>query len=430
MPLSEHLIDDRAICNLIFELILLFIPIIRAIKTFGIFLTGKVDLLDKIFAVKQIFLCISITLFEKRAIIRRLFVLIEILRHLCRRRKRRKIQSLKPRGRSKKLHVQRMMLSALQNAVAVKIPRIGIFLVPCICQYFLNGIPVRPQPLVIAANFPFAQGLDNGEHRAIHTRTRLRDASAKRQQGSEAHFAVFLYIASKFRFTDRAFQIGEKEAKRICIAPNMRTSTLTRPLLAVNAFPSVKSTVFKPQHCRRFQNGHRRRDCINHGRIQGRGMQRIAERYCFLIKFITVQKCIESGSAGIFITCGIVIFPHDVSIVFVLEAPPIIIAIRNVPSEDEACFFTLVKGRADRTAIRLAGFLIMTVQKRSLCHLIPKCGNRVAPFAAIPIFLYHSVFCIHRYGKISIFRILRRDICITEHHGRIFTTLNDLIFCS
>ena len=85
MPLTEHLVDLTTVGNLIFQLILLFIPIIGAVKALGICLCRKIHLLNEIFSVEEIFLGISVAFFKERTIIRRFFRLAKMICHFCRR---------------------------------------------------------------------------------------------------------------------------------------------------------------------------------------------------------------------------------------------------------------------------------------------------------------------------------------------------------
>ena len=200
---------------------------------------------------------------------------------------------------------------------------------------------MRCKPRIVSADLPFAVSLNNGQHGSIHTGARFRNASSERKKRAEAHLTIFLDVTSEFYVAERTLQIGEKEAKCVCIAPDVRTSSFARADLAVYTLPAVKFTVFQSKNRRRLQNGHSGRNRVDHHGIKCGTMQGIAEERSFFQKRIVILQPIKSRSTGIRKARCIIVFPSNIMVVFVLATPPIIIIVRHIPGKHEARSFSL-----------------------------------------------------------------------------------------
>ena len=89
---------------------------------------GKIDLLIEIRAVEEIFVHPFLTATVKIVIECLALGLPEGVRHFCTATECDEIVTLKPRGGTEELDVQRIVLTPVDHAVAVKIPAVGIFL--------------------------------------------------------------------------------------------------------------------------------------------------------------------------------------------------------------------------------------------------------------------------------------------------------------
>ena len=158
-----------------------------------------------------------------------------------------KVHSLKPRGRAEKLHIKRMMLSALKHAVLVHIPFVMIFRMPSKFKQLLDRIPIRSQPLVVSAYLPLSVGLENGSHLTVNAGTgEIIGCEGKTR--SEAHTAHIVYARSELGISYRSLKIGEKEAKRIRVAPHVRAGSLTGAEVLKKSFPAPERAVLKSKH--------------------------------------------------------------------------------------------------------------------------------------------------------------------------------------
>ena len=386
----------------------------------GVGAVADVDLLNEIFAVPELFVRKGASLFEHFSVIFRRCRITDGGRHALRRLQRGEVHTLEPCGRSEHLHIERVVLSALQHAVAVEIPFVRVLLAPCVVDEALDHAPVFLQPLVVFAELPFAVGFDDGSHLSVHAGAERTLSSAERQLGAEAHIAVFVGIVFKLCVANRALQLGKQEAERVSVAPDVRAGAFARACVLTNALPAVERAVLEAKYRRGFQNGERRGDRIDHRGIECGAVERIAEFFRLAIKLASVFQRVLRALQRIRKSRRVVRLPHDIVSVFVEIRRPIVIIVRNVPRQNEGEAFRFSGGHrlraADCANVILPRLLIRARVQIAHRQLMPEGRDGVLPSTAVPIFLHDGIPHIRRDGQIAVaffgnrfFRVFQRD---------------------
>ena len=247
MPLRQQLIQRAALSYLIFYLSDFGVPIPfhRFVpERLEFAAVAEVYFLYKIAAVEQIVGAPFFALCEKRFVIFGSSVFAHRARHIRSRLQRAEIKSFQPARRSKKFHVERVMLTPFQHSVAVIIPAVRVFGAPHEFERFLYSGPYAGKPLIVAGKLPFAPYLYNAAQLTVHAGTESAYSAAERNTRTEHHSAVRALVVRIIVFSYSAFERREQKRQRVRIIPDVRAGTLARTFLFSQTFPAVKVAFF------------------------------------------------------------------------------------------------------------------------------------------------------------------------------------------
>ena len=361
VPLREKLVDFAPLADLILDFLSLVVPVLFdrvGAEALDERFVGKVDFLDEMPAVKEIFCRPFSALFEEILIFSG-FGIADEGRHLIRRFKRAEVESLKPARRAEKLHVECVMLTAFKHSVRVGVPAVGVLFAPRELKRLFDARPELFHPLVVAGELPFAPDFDYSAELSVGagaepSRCRLSSA-AERKARPEDHSALLGLIVLIIVLAEAAFEVGEEIGHYVGVVPDVRAGSGAGTVAFVKAFPAVEIALFADTE-RGFGLQHRRGRADRFDNLfgQSRGEEFVVPELCRGIEPIAVFKAVIGGRLCRVEEVGIVV--SDLDGLFV-ALHPLVGLYRIVPRKDEADVHRLAwrEGfvRAERRVIAL-----------------------------------------------------------------------------
>ena len=255
VPLGEHLVDATAIPDLVLDLSVLFVPVgVGSVEVVWDRLVGKVETLVIVLAVEEVVSDPPLSLCEERSVLARGGVVAEMLGHLGAGLERGEVEAGEPRVGAEQLHVEGVVLAAVEDAGFLGVPPILVLRRPSELDGLLDRGPEGAEPVGVAADLPVAVGLDDAAELAVGAGAEGHSAGSEGELHAERHASFRALVVGEIGVANGALELGKEERQGLRVVPDVGAGAFAAARAGVAALPAIEGTVLKPQHRGTLQN--------------------------------------------------------------------------------------------------------------------------------------------------------------------------------